>query len=116
MKQNLIDLLSTLKYPVMLQGSLLPDEPYPTSFFTFWNDYSEDGNHYDNAAAACLWAFDVNFYSSDPALVESVPLEAIALLKSNSWIVSGKGRDLPTDEPTHTGRGFTALYFEYLGG
>ena len=112
MKQALINLLGTFGYPVKLQGSLLPDEPYPASFFTFWNNSSDDGAHYDNAAISYVWSFDINFYSNDPALTNTVLLEAKALLQAAGWIINGKGYDMPTDYPTHTGRGIVALYLE----
>lgn len=112
MKTELINLLSTFGFPVMLQGSLAPDEPYPDSFFTFWNNSTDDGNHYDNDAASFIWNFDVNFYSNDPELVNSVLIQVRQLLRDNNWIIGGKGHDLPTDVITHTGRGITALFFE----
>lgn len=112
MTELLITILSALGYPVRLQGSLLEDEPYPGSFFTFWNNSSEDGAHYDNGEIAYIWNFDVNFYSTDPALVYSVLDAARDALKDAGFIVSGRGRSVPSDEPTHTGRGFTALKIE----
>ena len=112
MKAELISVLSTFKYPVFLQGTLSKDEAYPESFFTFWNNDSSDQNHYDNNAAAYVWDFYVNFYSTDPALVNSVILQAKELLKKSGWILSGKGYDVASDEPTHTGRGINALYLE----
>ena len=115
MKDELISLLETFGYPIFLQGSLSEDDAYPESFFTFWNNDSYDNNHYDNEAASYTWDFDVNFYSVDPALVNSMLLSAKALLKQNGWIVGGKGYDVATDEPTHTGRGINAKYFEREG-
>ena len=112
MKETLITILESFGYPVRLQGSLLPDEPYPPSFFTFWNNSSSDGAHYDNSAISYVWSFDINFYSNDPALVNTVLLSAKASLVAAGWIIDGKGYDVPTDEPSHTGRGIVALYLE----
>lgn len=112
MKDLLISLLETFGFPVFLQGSLSEGEPYPESFFTFWNNDSYDNNHYNNNPVSYTWNFDVNFYSNDPALVNTQLIEAKALLKQNGFIVSGKGYDLASDEPTHTGRGFTALIID----
>lgn len=41
MEDLLIETLGKLGYPVMLQGSLLPEQPYPEHFFTFWNNASD---------------------------------------------------------------------------
>ena len=112
MKELLISLLVTFGYPIFLQGSL-GDDPYPDSFFTFWNDDSYDEQFYDNAEHSTIWSVDVNFYSTDPALVNSILLDVKRLLKSNKFIVSGAGHDVASDEPTHTGRGLTALYIEH---
>lgn len=109
MKDLLISILESFGYPVFLQGTLAPDEPYPESFFTFWNNSTSDAAHYDNNAIRYTWNFDVNFYSSNPALVNTVLLSAKALLKQNGFICPGKAYDLYTDEPTHTGRRMIVL-------
>lgn len=110
MEDKIIETLESLGYPVKLQGSLLPDEPYPDSFFTFWNDSADGISFYSNNEGAILWAYSLNFYSTDPLKTNSVLLEAKALLKQAGFIVSGGGYDVPSDEPTHTGRGIGLLY------
>lgn len=110
MEDLLISTLETLGYPVKRQGSMLPDEPYPDHFFTFWNDSADGDSFYDNAEGAILWSYSVNFYSADPALVYSKLLEAKRLLKAQDFIVTGAGYDVPSDEDTHTGRGISVYY------
>lgn len=110
MEDLLISTLGALSYPVMLQGSLLPDEPYPDNFFTYWNDSADGTSFYSNTEGAILWAYSLNFYSVDPVLVNSKLLEAKALLKAAGFIVSGAGYDVASDEATHTGRGISLLY------
>ena len=110
MEDLLIETLGALGYPVKLQGSMLPDESYPDHFFTFWNDSADGTSYYSNNETAIVWAYSINFYSVNSMLVNSKLLEAKALLKSKGWIVSGAGYDVMSDEPTHTGRGITALY------
>ena len=112
MKEQLIDLLITFGYPVRLQGSLTKDEPYPQSFFTYWNNETIDGSHYDNNAINYVWDFTIFFYSVDPVLVNTMLLQVKSLLKQNGWIISGKGYDVPSDEPSHTGRALDVLYSE----
>lgn len=110
MEDLLISTLAALGYPVRLQGSLLSDESYPDSFFTYWNDSADGSSYYSNNEGAILWAYSLNFYSTDPVLVNSKLLEAKALLKKADFIVSGAGYDVPSDETTHTGRGISLLY------
>lgn len=112
MKDLLINILESFGYPVFLQGSLSENEAYPESFFTFWNNETPDGSHYDNEAINYVWNFDVNFYSIDPDLVNTMLLNAKALLKQNGFIVGGKGYDVASDEPTHTGRGMNVLIID----
>lgn len=112
MKDELLTLLNTFGYPVRLQGSLAENEAYPKSFFTIWNNSADDGAHYDNDAINFIWSFTVNFYSVDPTLVNTILIQARTLLKSNGWIVMGKGYDVPTEEISHTGRAIDVLYIE----
>lgn len=112
MKDLLIKTLETFGYPVILQGSLGKDETYPDSFFTFWNNDSYDGSHYDNVPIGYIWDFDVNFYSTDPALVNTKLLEAKTKLKQQGFIVPGKGHDVASDEIGWTGRGMNVICVE----
>lgn len=113
MEDKLIELLETFGYPVILQGSLLPDETYPDSFFTFWNNNSEGETFYDNDEKSIVYSYDVNFYSTNPELVYSKLREAKNLLKDNGFIVSGDGHSVVSDEPTHDGRGIDVMYLNY---
>ena len=114
MEDLLISTLETLGYPVKLQGSLLPDESYPDSFFTFWNDSADGTSFYSNDEWSILWSYSLNFYSNDPLLVNTKLVEAKRLLRKAGFIVSGAGYDLPSDEATHTGRGISLLYRQKL--
>lgn len=111
-KQQLIDVLEAFDFPVFLQGSLQEDEPYPDSFFTFWNNDTEDASFFDNNETRTIWNFDVNFYSCEPALVNTMLREAKKSLKAANFIVQGVGYDVVSDEPTHTGRGVEVIYIE----
>ena len=112
MEDLLIVTLNTLGYPVRRQGSLGDSEDYPDNFFTFWNNDSFDGSHYDGVAASCIWDFDVNFYSVDVSKTYEVLSKSIEVLKQAGFIISGKGHDVVSDEKSHTGRGMNVLYFE----
>lgn len=116
MKALLIDTLETLGYPVYLLGTIGEDEPFPPSFITFFTLDSPDNAHFDNAPASWAWRYQVTFYSSDPALVASVPDEIRKALRAVGFIPNGRGRDIPSDEPTHTG--WTQEYYmiEYRKG
>ena len=112
MEDLLIDIVSKFGYPVLRQGSLAPDDPYPEHFFTFWNNSSDGDGFYDNSETRTIWDFDLNFYSVNPLLTYSKLIDAKTELKNAGFIVSGKGYDVATDEPTHTGRGINILYIE----
>lgn len=105
MKDLLIKTLETFGFPVFQQGSLGDDEQYPSSFFTFWNNETYGDAFYDNEEHNNVWDFDLNFYSSDPELVNTKLNEAIRLLKQHDFIASGEGHDVASDESTHIGRG-----------
>ena len=112
MEDLLLSTLEGLGYPVFRQGSFSKKDRDPEHFFTFWNNSSMDGAHYDNRAISCIWDFDVNFYSIDPAQTYAILERARLELKKNGFIISGKGYDVGSDEATHTGRGMNVLFLE----
>lgn len=114
MVDKLIETIEPLGFPIFKQGSLGEDEPYPESFFTFWNNEAEGDTFYNNNEHTTNWDFDLNFYSSDPTLVNTKLLEAKTLLKAAGFIVTGKGHDVYSDEPTHTGRGIDVQIIENI--
>ena len=113
MEDLLIEILSQFGYPVKLQGSLLPDEPYPDHFFTFWNNNSYGEAFYDDDEKSITYDYDVNFYSINPELVYTKLREAKTALKRAGFIVSGDGYSVGSDEPTHDGRGISVKYLKF---
>lgn len=112
MKDLLIKTLEVFKYPILQQGSLNEDEPYPETFFTFWNNEVDENSHYNNKPNNYVWDFDLNVYSNDPNKVNILLIEAKEKLIEAGFIVSGKGHDVASDEPTHTGRGINVQIIE----
>jgi hypothetical protein len=111
-KQLLIDTISSFNYPVYQQGSLSDSDDYPDSFFTFFNNSTNDDAFFDNQETRTIWDFDLNIYSIDPAVVNGTLLEAKPLLKAAGFIVDGAGYDVLSDEETHTGRGINVIYIQ----
>lgn len=109
---QLIRLLSTLKYPIFRQGSLSDDEAYPSTFITFWNNSTYEDVHYDDTPARTVWSFYLYVYSDDVEKMYSVLEQSVELLKSHGWVRDGKGIDVESDEPTHTGRMVKVRYIE----
>mgnify|MGYP003289747471 CR=1 FL=1 len=104
MKQTLIDILEKhCPNNVYLQGTMNPEEAYPEEFATFWTPSTDTAAHFDNAAAAVDWFFQVMYYSSDPTKVNTKPFEIAADLKAAGFVQQGRGHDIPSDEKTHTG-------------
>lgn len=112
MKTLLLQVLESFGYGVYLQGSIPEDATYPDSFITFFTLSGDDVAHYDNDSVGAAWEYQVIFYSSDPALVASVPGEIRQHLKAAGFIPQGRGRDIPSDDPTHTGWAMQFYYME----
>lgn len=115
MKDKLVAALLPLGYPVHLQGTIAENEPYPDSFITFFTTDSETVQNFDNAEALTAWQYQVFFYSADPATMKSAPQTIRATLKAAGFIPQGKGYDIPSDQPTHTGWVCEYLYLENEG-
>lgn len=113
MKQKLITQLEKFGYPVFLQGSLNENETYPDTFITFWTDEVIDESHYNDDTTSYAWDFSIMFYSNSPALVNTKPEEIRQALKAAGFISQGKGMDIPSDEPTHTGWEMSFYGMEY---
>ena len=112
MVDEVLNILAMTGYEVYRQGSLAGNEEYPDSFFTFWEVGSPDHAHYDNRRYGTEWAYEVNFYSTDPDLTYSVLEEVIVAFESAGWTVPSRGNDVRSDEPTHTGRGVNIYFLE----
>lgn len=103
MKQKLIEVLETFGYPIFLQGSLNGQSAYPETFITYFVDDAPDNAHYDNEATSYAWDFSVILYGNDPLTVNTKADEIRKKLKDAGFIPQGKGRDYPSDVPSHTG-------------
>lgn len=114
MREQFIALLQTFGLPIFLQGSLNKDSAYPSSFFTYWNDTTEDNAHYDNDTIAFNWQFTIYYYTQNEnaAQMDGVFLQIRNLFKQNGWIMTGVGYDVPSDEPTHVGRAIDVYYIQ----
>ena len=107
--ETLLNLLSTLKVPVFLQGSMAKDEPYPDKFMTFWEN-PEETSDYDNETKFVVYDFNIYIYASDPEELAQLLSDARALLKHNNFIILSRGFDVASDEKSHTGKGFEVGY------
>lgn len=115
MKQELINVLETIcPNKVFLQGTIAADEPYPESFITFWTNYTDDNSNFDNDTVSIDWNFSVMFYSTDPAKVGTVPNQIRTALKQAGFIPQGRGNDILSDQPSHTGWAMEFIKTEYL--
>lgn len=115
MKQELIDVLETFcPNNVYLQGTLNSSEAYPDTFITFWTNYTDDNSHFDDDTFSVDWNFSVMYYSTDPSLVNTIPAQISTALKAAGFIPQGKGNDIPSDRPTHTGWVTDYIYNEIL--
>lgn len=113
MEDLLISVLESFNFPVKLQGSLLANEAYPDSFFTFWNNSSYGESYYDNDEKSIVYSYDVNFYSTNPELVYTKIREVKSALQNFGFIISGDGYSVASDEITHTGRGIDVIFIKY---
>lgn len=113
-EDNLITLLSSLKYPVFRQGSMSSDAKYPDTFMTFWNSSEAEHSPYDDDTVIVEYEYMVNVYSNDPDTAYSLLSDARSLLKTNGWIIMSRGYDAASDEVSHIGRGMIVAYLETL--
>ena len=115
MKQKMLDLLEPFcPGNVYLQGTLDAAEAYPDTFLTVWTNYTDDRAHYDDARQSVDWNFTVILYSVDPAVIASLPARIGAAAKSAGFLPQGKGNDIPSDRPSHTGWTMEFVITEFI--
>lgn len=100
---QIVQTLKGLGYPVFLHGTLGENEPFPDTFLTYQTVDSPDAFPFDNEPTYTAWEYTVIVYSNDRQTLEETAAAARVALKASGFIPQGKGRDIPSDEPTHTG-------------
>jgi len=111
-ENTLIVILKTFGYPVFRQGSLTEKQPYPATFITWWNRIEEGTVFSDNKTIEVEHSFDINVYSTSTETIYSLINQIRSTLKENGFVVPDRGHDIASDEPTHTGRGTTAIFLQ----
>lgn len=98
--------------PIFRQGSLGEEDLYPDTFLTFWGSAEAEQSAYDNDTATVVWRYDVNAYSTSPAMAYHLAAVLRHLLKKAGWQTPDRGHDVGSDEITHTGRGVSVTYLK----
>lgn len=113
MKELLINILETFcPDNVYLQGTINPNDGYPSKFITFFTTDSDFDSFYDNDANRIEWYVSVMFYSSDPSEVQTIPPQIIKALRRNGFIPTNAGIDVISNVQTHTGWAMDFIYPE----
>ena len=116
--QLLIDTLKTFGYKVARQGSIAnpSEQPYPDSFFTYWNFETPRDGFYDNKHHKANYGYWVYFYSSNPDnvdwFVEDTIKKAGQKLEEKGFRVTSDGEDANSGADTHTGKMIEVYYIK----
>lgn len=115
-KTILINALTTAGFvageTLFLQGTLGADTAYPDSFVTYWLSSTTTGASYDNTPLYWVWEFSIIYYADDAIQTNSKPDDIRDALTAAGFIPIGKGGDIASDEPTHTGWAMTYQFIE----
>ena len=103
MNDEIYNALSGLGYPVFLHGTLGADEPFPPTFVTYTTVDSPDAFQFDDNPTHTVWVYQIIIYSSDRHTLEQIAEASRTALRAAGFIPQGKGRDIPSEETTHTG-------------
>lgn len=118
MKQKLIKSITKCGFvegqTLITQGTLAAAAPYPDTFVTIWVDTTDDNSHFDNKVSSVDWHFSVILYSNDPETLSKKSKELLDTLRADGFIPQGKGQDIPSDEPSHTGWAMEFICVEEL--
>ena len=98
----LCDILEATGLPYFRQGSLLPDEPYPEDFVTYWEPEAEE-MYYDNKPVGCMHRFWVYVYTCHRmSLATRLPELRQAL--ADAGFDTSPPVDAKSDERSHVGK------------
>lgn len=103
MNSEIYNALTALGYPVFLHGTLGENEPFPPAFITYQTLDSPDAFPFDDDPTHTVWVYQVICYADDRQTLEETAAACRNALKASGFIPQGKGRDIPSEEPTHTG-------------
>lgn len=109
---NIYNDLETLNIPVYAEGDA-PKE-LPEEYITINEDYSSDHVSADNKPKEILYEFTLKYYTTNAETLYNRLIEAMQLLKSKGYIVSGVGYANGTYQDKWFSRMATIKKIEYL--
>ena len=109
---NIYDDLAQLNIPVYAEGAA-PQE-LPNEYFTVTEDYTSTNLSADNEAQEYAYEFTLKWYTQDATRLYTGLNDAITLLKSLGYIVSGVGYWNRTYKETWFSRQVDIEKIEYL--
>ena len=112
MWSKLEEVFEELGLPYFRQGSLAPEEPYPSpSFYTCWCIDERFADQYDNKPSVKLYTWAVYSYTNDPSKIYSL-LDDVVLKASEKGFIIGAREDVDSDEAGYYGRYLVMSYIE----
>ena len=104
--------LSELNIPVYYEGEA--PQSLPSEYFTISEDYTSDNLNADNEALEHLYEFTLKWYTNDARNVYTGLQEAITMLKSKGYLISGVGYHNATYQNTWFSRMVDVEKIDYL--
>lgn len=115
-KSIIIEIVNSMGYEAIPQGTLPFGKKYPDNFFTYFNIDTTYDSFYDNENRKVIYEFWLFFYSCNPKnidfFVEKTMNKALEELKKQGFIIKNPGEDVTSDVETHLGKMATIIYIE----
>lgn len=112
--EALEQLLESTGYPYFRQGSLAEDEPYPETFWTFWNISTDEDRFYDDEPHATVWTWQIYLYTRDPSIMYSEMEDLVEAAREAGFIPVSRATDLASDLPEWVGRTIRIQYIQTI--
>lgn len=110
MTNYLIELLETLGFDVIQQGTLDQEEECPTSYFTIYNWDNPRTTYYNNKHRAVEYNYQIQFYSQDFKMVDEIVDKAVQLLEENGFLIDEEPTDDYSDRKDYIAKSFDVTY------